>query len=175
MAFKFVVWITFMAFLPAQAVARGCFQSVCPMPDYVNIFSGLSSADRNSEIKAIIANGKLNSVGECGNQAIHWVAAFEHNSERILAELLNINALMYLGMMHRDGLGFQSNNETAYFWFTVAGKLKKTFSTGDMEPEEFASGVSAQLSPPTLTKLSQDSDRWIIEHPETPPQSIPPC
>ena len=91
------------------------------------------------------------------------------------AKLLNINALMYLGMMHRDGLGFQSNNETAYFWFTVAGKLKKTFSTGDMEPEDFASGVSAQLSPSTLTKLSQESDRWIIEHPETPHQSIPPC
>ena len=91
------------------------------------------------------------------------------------AKFRNINALMYLGIMYRDGLGLQANNETAYFWFTVAGKLKKTSITGDIEPEKFASDVSGQLSPTILTRLSQDSEKWIVEHPETPPESVPPC
>lgn len=91
------------------------------------------------------------------------------------AKLRNINAIMYLGIMHRDGLGLQANNETAYFWFTVAGKLKKTSNTGDIEPEKFAFDISRQLSTNTLKRLLQDTENWIVEHPETPSESMPNC
>ena len=127
-------------------------------------------------LKASAEQGNANGMKALGTlafndknypEAKYWFEA--------AAKLRNINALMYLGIMHRDGLGRQANNETAYFWFTVAEKLKKTSTTGDIEPEKFASDVSGQLSPTILTRLSLDSEKWIIEHPEIPPQSVPPC
>ncbi len=40
------------------------------------------------------------------------------------ASLRNINSMVYLGIIHRDGLGTKSDPAEAYFWFTLAGKLK---------------------------------------------------
>ena len=40
------------------------------------------------------------------------------------AKLRNINSMVYLGLMNKDGLGGNIDNLEAFFWFSLAGKLK---------------------------------------------------
>ena len=98
-----------------------------------------------------------------------------HNWFEAAAQLRNVNSLMYLGIMYRDGLGVNLSHETAYFWFITAEKLKKNSVEGDIEPLEFALDVSVNLSALKIDKLSEASDMWIKENQEPPRVSIPPC
>lgn len=98
-----------------------------------------------------------------------------HNWFEAAAKLRNVNSLMYLGIMYRDGLGVNVSHEAAYFWFINAQKLKKTSVEGDIEPSEFASDVVVNLPAVKIATLSEDSKKWIEEHQEPPEVSIPPC
>ena len=91
------------------------------------------------------------------------------------AKLRNVNAVMNLGIMYRDGLGVKQSHETAYFWFITAQKLKKTSAEGDIEPSEFASGVSVTLSASKIAEIAENSDSWIEKNPEPPKESMPKC
>ena len=81
--------------------------------------------------------------------------------------------MVYLGRIHRDGLGVESNIKTSYFWFTVAGILKPNIE-GHKEPEDFARDLEKSLSSNDIQNIVQDVNAWIKSHPEIKPQSIPP-
>ena len=124
----------------------------------------ISANQGNRDAMKALADFELG--GENYPVAIQWL--------KQSATLGNVNACMRLAIMSRDGIGTPQNNETAYFWFNVAGKLKKTSKAGDIEPEEFASEIAQHLSPKQINKLNQDADEWIMQNPDTPPVSIPP-
>jgi hypothetical protein len=98
------------------------------------------------------------------NQARVW---FEQ-----AAQYRNINSMVFLGVMHRDGLGMETNLKTSYFWFTVAGILKPNVE-GQKEPEEFARELEADLSLNDIQKIMNDAIAWIDANPEIKPQDIP--
>jgi antitoxin component YwqK of YwqJK toxin-antitoxin module len=90
----------------------------------------------------------------------------------ISAEYRNINSMVYLGIMYRDGLGVEPDIRTSYFWFTVAGILKP-YVQGEKEPEEFAKELEVNLSSDDIQNIVQDANAWIQTHPEREPQGIP--
>ncbi|MDB3966645.1 sel1 repeat family protein [Porticoccaceae bacterium] len=89
------------------------------------------------------------------------------------AEYRNINSMIYLGIMHRDGLGVESDIKTAYFWFTVAGLLK-TPEIGNKEPVEFAKELESDILQGEVRDIIWQAEVWIKKHPPREPQSVPP-
>ena len=78
----------------------------------------------------------------------------------------NINSMVYLGVIYRDGLGidpsvpYRKNLKTSYMWFTIAGILKEE-SPGDKEPEEFAKEVATYLSKSEIDDANNLANKWI--------------
>ena len=89
------------------------------------------------------------------------------------AKLRNINSMMYLGIMNRDGLGGDIDNVKAYFWFSLAGKLK-TDTPGVKEPEDFAQEIEHQLSRKQKQETLLRVIQWIEDNPEVEIEGITP-
>lgn len=89
------------------------------------------------------------------------------------AKYRNINSMVYLGIMHRDGLGTNVDLNKSYFWFSLAGILK-TSETGDREPEEFAKELEKELSDQQIMEVGKENYVWIDKNPTIEPQVIPP-
>ena len=89
------------------------------------------------------------------------------------AKYRNINSMVYLGIMHRDGLGTNVDLNKSYFWFSLAGILK-TSEVGDKEPEEFAKEIEKELTDAQIREVGKETDVWLDRHPELEPQVIPP-
>jgi hypothetical protein len=88
------------------------------------------------------------------------------------AEHRNINSMVYLGIMHRDGLGVEADIRTAYFWFTVAGILK-TPELGNKEPTDFTKELGSLISKDEVADIIKSAKVWIQEHPYIEPQGVP--
>jgi len=86
------------------------------------------------------------------NKAKYW---FEES-----AKYGNINSMIYLGIIYREGLGVDKNLKTSYMWFTIAGILKEE-SLGDKEPEEFAEEVATYLSQSEIDDANNLANKWI--------------
>jgi hypothetical protein len=88
------------------------------------------------------------------------------------AKYRNINSMMYLGIIHRDGLGVEPNIKTSYFWFTVAGILKP-IAEGQNEPRDFARVLEKGLLSKDIQSIAEDAHAWVQLHPKIEPQKIP--
>ena len=86
------------------------------------------------------------------NKAKYW---FEES-----AKYGNINSMIYLGIIYREGLGVDKNLKTSYMLFTIAGILKEE-SLGDKEPEEFAEEVATYLSQSEIDDANNLANKWI--------------
>ena len=92
----------------------------------------------------------------------------------LAASRRNINSLVYLGTMHRDGLGVERNIFEAHRWFSIAGILKP-HAPGDKDPKEFAYALESAMSQAEIARSLELAKDWIIENPERAgPPSIPP-
>ena len=89
------------------------------------------------------------------------------------AKYRNINSMVYLGIMHRDGLGTKVDLNKSYFWFSLAGILK-TSGVGDKEPEEFAKELEKELSEKQIMDVGKQTYVWLDTNPVIEPQVIPP-
>lgn len=89
------------------------------------------------------------------------------------ASLRNINSMVYLGIINRDGLGTKSDPTEAYFWFTLAGRLKP-YVSGQKEPEEFAEEIKYLLSNEETELMEIRVSRWLELNPEVEAIGIPP-
>ena len=89
------------------------------------------------------------------------------------AVLRNINSMVYLGIIHRDGLGTLVNNEQAYFWFSLAEVLKED-RAGDKEPEDFAEEIKSKIAQDNIVKIKTKIETWLKDHPAVPATPIPP-
>ena len=89
------------------------------------------------------------------------------------ARLRNINSMVYLGIIHRDGLGTKSDPTEAYFWFTLAGKLQPDVS-GQKEPEEFAEEIKHLLLNEETELMEIRVSGWLDVNPEVEATGIPP-
>ncbi|MDA0845645.1 MAG: tetratricopeptide repeat protein [Proteobacteria bacterium] len=89
------------------------------------------------------------------------------------AQLRNINSMVYLGIIYRDGLGIGVDIDKAYFWFSLAGVLKEDVA-GQKEPEEFAAEIKHLVSKKTLNMTEKNIKSWLSSNPEIQPTSIPP-
>ena len=89
------------------------------------------------------------------------------------AKYRNINSMVYLGIMHRDGLGTNVDLNKSYFWFSLAGILK-TSGVGDKEPEEFAKELEKELSEKQIVEVGKQTYVWLDTNPVIAPQVIPP-
>ena len=89
------------------------------------------------------------------------------------AKLRNINSMMYLGIMNRDGLGGDIDNVKAYFWFSLAGRLKPD-TPNVKEPEDFAKEIEHHLSSDQMNETKLKVAKWIEENPEVVPEGISP-
>ena len=89
------------------------------------------------------------------------------------ASLRNINSMVYLGIIHRDGLETKSDPTEAYFWFTLAGKLKPDVP-GQKEPEEFAQEIKHLLTVEEIEFIENRISQWLEINPEVEATSIPP-
>ena len=89
------------------------------------------------------------------------------------ARYRNINSMVYLGIMHRDGLGIDVDFTKSYFWFSLAGILK-TSAPGDKEPEEFAEELKEELTDAQIIEVGKETHAWLDKHPAFDPQVIPP-
>ena len=89
------------------------------------------------------------------------------------AKYRNINSMVYLGIMHRDGLGIDVDFTKSYFWFSLAGILK-TSAPGDKEPEEFAEELKEELTDAQIIEVGKETHAWLDKHPAFDPQVIPP-
>ena len=89
------------------------------------------------------------------------------------AALRNINSMMYLGIINRDGLGEEANPEEAYFWFSLAGVLKQQVP-GQKEPEEFADEISHLLDEEVIQSTNKKISQWLEDNPEKEIQGITP-
>ena len=81
--------------------------------------------------------------------------------------------MVYLGIIHRDGLGTKSDPTEAYFWFTLAGKLKPDVS-GQKEPEEFAEEIKHLLLNEETELMEIRVSGWLDVNPEVEATGIPP-
>ena len=81
--------------------------------------------------------------------------------------------MVYLGIMHRDGLGIDVDFSKSYFWFSLAGILK-TSEAGDKEPEEFAEELKEELTDAQIIEVEKETHAWLDKHPAFDPQVIPP-
>ena len=82
------------------------------------------------------------------------------------AKYRNINSMIYLGIIYRDGLGVDKNFKTSYMWFTIAGILKDS-SPGAKEPEDFAKEIESQLSQSEVDNAIHLANKWLDENPKT--------
>ena len=89
------------------------------------------------------------------------------------ASLRNINSMVYLGIIHRDGLGTKSDPTEAYFWFTLAGKLKPDVP-GQKEPEEFAQEIKHLLTVEETDLIEIRISQWLEINPKVKAIGIPP-
>ena len=89
------------------------------------------------------------------------------------AKYRNINSMVYLGIMNRDGLGTNVDLNKSYFWFSLAGILK-TSEVGDKEPGEFAKEIEKELTDAQIREVGKETDIWLDRHPELESQVIPP-
>ena len=89
------------------------------------------------------------------------------------ASLRNINSMVYLGIIHRDALGTNPDPAEAYFWFTLAGKLKPDVP-GQKEPEEFAEEIKHLLSKREADSIEYRISQWLEKNPEFVEMGIPP-
>ena len=89
------------------------------------------------------------------------------------ALLRNINSMVYLGIIYRDGLGIDVDNEAAYFWFSLAGVLKEDVA-GQREPEEFAQEMQHLVSSNIIEKTAKKIRDWLAANPEIKPATISP-
>jgi len=89
------------------------------------------------------------------------------------ALLRNINSMVYLGLIHRDGLATPVDYEKAYFWFALAGTLKED-GAGQKEPEEFAAEIKNLIAADKLMNINANIERWLAENPSLSHASIPP-
>jgi len=89
------------------------------------------------------------------------------------AEGHNINAMVYLGLMNRDGVGMAVDYERAFFWFTLASRLKPP-KEGHQEPASFAQDLRDHLTPTAIEAMTQKAEAWISNHPPPAPIGIPP-
>ena len=85
----------------------------------------------------------------------------------------NINSLIYLGIIHRDGRGVERDIFEAHKWFSIAGTLKPD-SPGDKEPEEFALELESAMDEAAIVQSLKIGQEWIVDNPEVQaPPSIP--
>lgn len=89
------------------------------------------------------------------------------------AALRNINSMMYLGLINRDGLGTEPNPQKAYFWFSLAGFLKQKVP-GQKEPEEFAEEIEYLLNDKIIHSTDEKISQWLKNNPKVKIQVIPP-
>ena len=89
------------------------------------------------------------------------------------ASLRNINSMVYLGIIHRDGLGVEVDYRTAYFWFSLAGLLKDRVP-GQKEPEDFADEIASFSSSEEKLKIEKEIGDWLVENPKIKRIGIPP-
>jgi len=89
------------------------------------------------------------------------------------AALRNINSMMYLGIINRDGLSKEANPQEAYFWFSLAGFLKQQVP-GQKEPKEFAKEIEHLLDDEVIHSTNKRISQWILNNPEVKPQGITP-
>ena len=85
----------------------------------------------------------------------------------------NVNSLVYLGIINRDGLGKSRDPKTAYFWFTLAGKIKSP-KAGQKEPSDFAAEIANEVSAKDREDVLNAVAAWLEEHPPIATVSIPP-
>ena len=89
------------------------------------------------------------------------------------ALLRNINSMVYLGIIFRDGLGVSVDYDKAYFWFSLAGVLKEDVA-GQKEPEEFAQEVQHLVSTSIVEATGEKIRDWLAANPEIEPAKISP-
>ena len=80
--------------------------------------------------------------------------------------------MVYLGIIHRDGLGTPVNNERAYFWFSLAEVLKED-GLGHKEPEDFAEEIKSKIAPNKIVKIKTEIETWLEDNPAVPATPIP--
>ena len=130
---------------------------------YLNISAGQNNPIAMKIIGVTFLKGSLYTQDYA--QAKLW---FEKS-----AKYRNINSMVYLGIMYRDGLGTNVDLNKSYFWFSLAGILK-TSETGDREPEEFAKELEKELSDEEIMEVGKETYVWIKKNPTIEPQVIPP-
>jgi len=89
------------------------------------------------------------------------------------ASLRNINSMMYLGILERDGLAGEANPQQAYFWFRLAGTLNQKVP-GQKEPEEFAKEIEHLITQDEIRGFTANIRHWLDNNPEVESQGIPP-
>ena len=81
--------------------------------------------------------------------------------------------MVYLGIMNRDGLGGDIDNVEAYFWFSLAEKLKPD-TPGTKEPKDFSEEIEHHLSSDQKNETRLKIVQWIEKNPEVVIQGISP-
>ena len=81
------------------------------------------------------------------------------------AKSRNINAMVFLGFIYRDGLGVSKDLKTAYRWFTIAGILKPNDSR-HKEPEDFADELKPSLTSSNIEDANRVANNWLSQHPQ---------
>ncbi len=137
--------------------------------DFDNARKYLTLAAKQNSPTAIKFLGTSYFKGTFGVQnyeeARHW---FEQR-----AALRNINSIVYLGIIYRDGLATPIDNERAYFWFSLAGVLK-TDEAGHEEPESFAREIESEITDDKIIQIRAEIETWLADHPPVPVTPIPP-
>jgi len=136
-------------------------------PDHFIKYLTLAAEQGHPTAMKFLATGYLKGefVPQDYAQARFW---FEQAAARH-----NINAMVYLGLMNRDGGGMAADYERAFFWFTLASRLKPQ-EEGHQEPAYFAEELRDHLTPTAIDTITQEAEAWISNHPPPAPIGIPP-
>ena len=89
------------------------------------------------------------------------------------ARYRNINSMVYLGIMHRDGLGIDVDFSKSYFWFSLAGILRQV-RLAMLSPKSIAEELKEELTSAQIIEVEKETHAWLDNYPAFDPQVIPP-
>ena len=84
------------------------------------------------------------------------------------AKYRNINSMMYLGIMHRDGLGTNVDLNKSYLWFSLAGILKVVRRM--IKSQDFAKELENELSERQIMEVGKQTYAWLTTNPVIAPK-----
>ena len=90
-----------------------------------------------------------------------------------VAGFRNVNSGVYRGIITRDGRGKSRDPKTAYFWLTLAEKIK-FLKAGQKESSDFAAEIANEVSPKDRKDVVNAVAAWLDAHPPIASVSIPP-